>query len=261
MERPITSQVIATLSAIGPVRDRQNVLAQAPPAVGSPAQVDASRSLGNATFTHAAIASSIAVDHVEAWHRLLSVGRLQTLAAHASLARAAMEGAVTCRWLVDPRIDSEERRWRGAIAELEDHRQRREFERTAGITDHPPPSRSGAERYAEHERRMRRERVWRADHNQRMPAVTDLFREYAIADKPGGGEWLYRLLSAFAHGKQWSILLGEIGERRAAANMPDVYIARLTSSDEVTLRAALHTVDVLRAALDELERYAGRSVA
>lgn len=258
MARPLTSQVVDALSGIDSLREREATLSgQAAPGAG--AQLDATRPLGNAAFTHASVAWSIAVDHVEAWNRLLTVGRLQTLAAHATLARAAMEGAIVCRWLMDPTIDSDERRWRGALAELEDHRQRRAFEASAGIQSsaYKPPGKSAAERYREHEALMRRLGIWRRQHDQKMPSTTDLFRDYAIADEAGGGEWVYRLLSAFAHGMQWSALLGEIGERRDIANLPGVYLAHLTSNDKVTLIAALLTMDVLRAALDELAIYTG----
>jgi hypothetical protein len=81
------------------------------------------------------------------WQRLLT-GGWQPFAAHMTLIRGAMEGAVACRWLIDPWQDSAERIRRGVALLLDDCGNRRDFERDFGIDPAAikPPAKSAADR-------------------------------------------------------------------------------------------------------------------
>lgn len=252
-----TSEVLGAIDALGA---RCQEITHLGAAEGSLAMSDRALPLGQLALELASVSWSIGADHVIAWHRLLTRGLAQPMAAHITLARSAIEGAVMCRWLLDPGLDAEERRWRGAAAQLEDHRQRHLFEVAAGIDkmQREPPAMSGAQRRAELEARMRQASVRSRGREPRVPDMTTLYRDYALPDAPGRGEWLYRGLSGFAHGKQWSALLGDIGRVREIAGIPGAQIARFTSNDQLTLLAARSSIGALERALAELASYAGR---
>lgn len=258
----VLSDVAATLSGIDALRTDAQALSRAGPAVGSTAgrEVNLKPPIGEMALVHASTAWFLGADHVIAAHRLLAKAKTQTMAAHATLARSAIEGAVVTRWLMEPGLDAVERRWRGAAAQLEDHRQRMLFERAAGLEDipRPPPAKSGRYRLDELSGRLKASGLW-ARHGSRptMPEVTRLFSDYAVPAAPGRGEWIYRALSAFAHGKQWGALLGEIHEREALPGT-SLKTARMGAGDQLALAAARITMVVLERALVELAVYLGR---
>lgn len=201
-----------------------------------------------------------------AWRNLTT----QPMAAHATLARAALEGAVTCRWLIDPTIDREERRWRGAIVELEDRRQRRSWEAALGLDkiSREPPAQSGAARYDEHVASMKAEGLWdihrvrpapSPDTPPPAPGMTELFANYALVLARGQGEWFYRTLSAFAHQRSWAnVFLGEGTSMQSMPGVHGVSTGQYTSADMMTLKFATATMSALEVALRELQNYQGR---
>jgi hypothetical protein len=51
---------------------------------------------------------AVAADHLRVWTQILD-GHLIPVFAHMTLIRSALEGAIRCRWLVDPKVDGAER--------------------------------------------------------------------------------------------------------------------------------------------------------
>lgn len=219
----------------------------AKPADGSPAAADGSLRLGTLAWPLATTAWGVGGDHALSWYHLLIAGK-QPMSAHYSLARSAIEGAVTCRWLLAPAEDPETRRMRGAIAQLEDYRNRRTFEADTGLdkkTPSPPAKLAGV-RYSEQLAAMKALGIAPT----KPPLTTDLFETH------GPGAWLYRVLSAHSHGSQWGLLTAKRGEMVAGA-FPDTYAATMTADDSLTQVAAFYTVQALRSALQDIAGYLG----
>jgi hypothetical protein len=109
-----------------------------------------------------------------------------------------MEGAVTCRWLIDSDIVSTARVRRGVALLLEDYANRRDFERDLGIPADAikAPAKMAAERHAD----LRQERDEAKIGQTQVPKMTARFGHYALLEA-GTGRAIYRLLSAHAHGK------------------------------------------------------------
>lgn len=84
--------------------DRLGLLAREAVAPGSNASKDASVPLGHHVRILAIDHLSTGLEHLVMWRRLLMSG-VQPNAVHMTLIRGAMEGAVNCRWLIDPRRD------------------------------------------------------------------------------------------------------------------------------------------------------------
>lgn len=250
----------SVLAAIDELWRREHDVISVGPLPGSLAAADSDLPLGAIASELGSMAWSIGADHALAWHRLLHVARAQPMAAHATLARSVIEGAVVCRWLLEPGIDARERRVRATAMLAEDYRQRRNFERSANIENVPRGrlGRTGAQRHAELERDIRRHGLVAAGKNvRRPPEVTQLFADFAIPTRRGDGEWLYRALSGYAHGKQWAALLGEMGEPRPYGSGGPGQIARFSSNDNLTLAIARFAMTALAVGLSELALYYG----
>jgi len=151
--------------------------------------------------TSANIALGVASDHLTTWQIVVASGQLPTYAG-ATLLRAALEAALLTRWLVDPRVSSEERVARGIAAQLADYMERAKFEAVAKTSGSRPPGsgKSATERTSE---------LVAARDAANLPVVkfrgpTSLAREYG-ASGYRDISWLYILLSAFAHAKPWAL--------------------------------------------------------
>jgi hypothetical protein len=234
-------------------------------AEGSRAAVDAKDQFGRFVLQHAGTLWDVAADHVAAWRNV----KVQPMAAHATLARGGMEAAVTCRWLVDPKVDAAERRWRGAVLELEDRRQRRTWEAAGGFDKVPRAgdARTAAERYDEQAVGMKRGGLWRGQpgksgrsaNEPKMPEATELFRVYAEPLRPGKGEWLYRTLSGFAHHRAWALtFFGKHTDVKALPGAYRVNTGAYTSNDLATQVFAAAAIELIEVALAELRDYQGR---
>lgn len=182
-----------------------------------------------------------AADHLHAWVQLNRAGEIP-LFAHMTLLRTAFEGTVRCRWLVDAKASAVEITRRVALATYEDIVERRKF------------LESMAEADVLLRRARRREKAclkligrcgWTSRNGIVPPInVADLFRDYALTDQ-GGGIWLWRVTSGFAHGREWALTSGEIvGQVRGEAGHRRVEIrASKPIAGNVTMVAAILLAD------------------
>jgi hypothetical protein len=91
----------------------------------------------------------------------------------------------------------------------------------------------------------------------RTMSMTDRFSHYALLSGRDGS-WLYRVLSAYAHGLQWPIGgFGQLVERFDAPS-GDGYIAKFSARDGPVDGATVVAFLALERALVELAWYAGR---
>jgi hypothetical protein len=172
-----------------------------------------------------------------------------------TLLRGSLEGSVLCRWLLDPAISGEERLRRGAGAQLDDYRERGKFERLR-----PDPVAEGGmsakQRIDELEHELKR----RGLKAVQLLGPTELCARYALGSTElGDGEFVYRLLSAFAHAKQWAIMpASDYAEHGPMGDLPGVELLAVRASHQVAGALTSIAMDTLRAAMDELFGYAAR---
>lgn len=221
---------------------------------GSLAELDGQHGLGRFVWELAAASLGVAGDHLETWRRLVEDARAQPAWAHVTLLRGAIENAAFCRWLVDTRATSTERVRRGVAAQLKDWDERRKFEEASGADELPRTgeARTGRERVDELLRLRRAHGVAELH----VPDFITLCGTYAIAAGLGGNA-LYRLASAFAHGKQWTLLVSE-SELPEGASPNEPGPRRVTASGHVSVGVTLCAVRTFEAAVADLEHYAGR---
>lgn len=173
--------------------------------------------------------------------------------AHWTLIRGAIEGTSVGRWLCDPTIDGTERLRRAAGVQLADYEERLRFERRIGARLAKPKGRgrTAAQRIAALERRLGQTRPIP------MPSATDLFARHALPDDKGlrPGEDLFRVISAIAHAKVWSLpALTTVSER---IEHPSGRLSmRLSSDDELILDVTQVAMRVAADALAAIEWYA-----
>ena len=163
------------------------------------------------------------------------------------------------RWVLD---DSEGNRIsRGVSLHYEDLRQRSNFEKASGISDKlSEPARTARDRQDE----LREAASTAATFGDsglvlvKVPKYVELARMYpasSVPGSPGGspedGEWLYRLLSGYAHSRQWVMGLG------AAETTPlpfEAVLARSTLNHEWLLSVfdrVMSQIDTAKAALGQ----------
>jgi hypothetical protein len=240
---PRTTALVRKLLAEVPAlrrRDEAVVRANAK-GPGSPAELDGRHELG------------VAGDHLETWRLLIEDAHRQPGWAHLTLLRGAIENASFCRWLVEPTATSFERVRRGVAAQLNDWDERRKFE-VASRADRLPRTGEG---------RTGRERVdellgLRRAHGVaelQVPDFITLCATYAVAGDLGGNA-VYGLASAFAHGKQWTLLVSE-SELPEGAHPNEPGPRRVAASDVVSVGVTRCAVRTFEAAVADFERYAG----
>ncbi len=71
---------------------------------------------------------------------------------------------------------------------------------------------------------------------------------------PGNGEGAYRLLSAFTHGKPWSLLATEKAVLLGMNPPPNSRVGQVTARDDVAVGMTIFAVDTYEAAINDLER-------
>lgn len=142
---------------------------------------------------------STAQDHLRAWSFL--VRSTMPVSAHLTLARGCLDCSVYVLWMLDGDDPS---RWRVRAAQyqLEDHRQRANFEMAAGEVEQEDGGMTGRQRQAGLEKAMRVANI----PTDRPPQWLQLYREYALPPDDDVGEAYYRLVSGHAHGFQWPLL-------------------------------------------------------
>lgn len=246
----ITAKLAETLARAPVLSDRLTATSRAGAQAGSEAAQDESSPLGHHVRIMAIDHLTTGIDHLVMWHRLLTAG-VQPYAAHVTLIRGAMEGAVTCRWLIDPREDSAERIRRGVALLLEDYGHRGDFERDFGIADAiKPPAKTAADRRAE----LKSERVAAKIGPTQAPKMTTLFGGY-VGLPPARGRAVYRLLSAWAHGKQWKGLTAKFEVVEDAVAVPGGRLVKVTANDDLSLNLTVLGMMTATRAVDELDAY------
>lgn len=156
-----------------------------------------------------------ALDHLNLMASFIEHGELRPCAPF-SVARTALENAAQASWLMDPDLDDDAQRKRAIGAQYADYEERRKAEDHLGEL---PAGQVPAEHRRNHYMTAAAnypDHMVTADNGSIRPAVPlpsflDLCEQQAPA-VPGGpsGGFLYRLLSAFSHGKQWSALASQI---------------------------------------------------
>jgi hypothetical protein len=249
----ITARLAETLARAPVLFDRLAATARAGITPGSPAAQDATSELGHHTRIMAIDHLATGLEHLVIWHRLLTGGS-QPFATHMTLIRGAMEGAVTSRWLTDPRQDAAERVRRGVALLLDDYGNRRDFERDFGLDPAAikPPAKSGADRYKE----LQAERDAAKIGPIKVPSMTYRFGGYGGL-QPGPGRAIYRLLSAYAHGKQWKGLTTKIQAVEEATEVRGGKVVKVTANDDMSVMLTALAMKVAMAAVDEVDGYCG----
>ena len=204
-------------------------------------------------------------DHLLAWRTLVHAAPLPVNAQY-SLLRSALEGIATCRWVLAPNVgdldqDRDERIRRGVALQLRDHNERHGFEvtwekATNAKISRPPGGKPALERREELLAEKTKHRIGSVT----VPEPTSLFRRFAVVTPgfPPDGTWLYQILSAHAHNRQWTLLTSSLGERVNLPGIPGTAAVAVRTSDELAVAATLIAVDGLTAALEQIETYAGR---
>ena len=115
----ILAQLRHELAALDELWRWREAALRAPAAPGSLVAADAP--LPDARFVrmYAGQALGTALDHLAAWRSLLN-GPALPMVAHLTLIRGGLEGAVRCRWHVEPTKDSATRVARGLAARRDD---------------------------------------------------------------------------------------------------------------------------------------------
>lgn len=164
-----------------------------------------------AAFAHdlAAVSLRAALDHLVTWQRVYAAGFRPTYA-HLSLIRTAHEGAWLAYWLMEPGVDSAARLARGVAAQCDDYHERRKVEEAIGLSSVTPPAKLAVDRLADLMVEATSRGLTRPNKKGDPILSTPLLSAVELFDKyePVGksrGSYLYRLLSGYAHGKQWAV--------------------------------------------------------
>lgn len=177
---------------------------------------------------------------------LLEAG-IQPTFSHLTLVRGSMEASVTARWLLGG-VTSSDRVARATAFLWSDYEERRKAEKVLGVTKVTAPAKTAAQRRAD----LEAQRL--ADHIPaiNLPPFTMLFADHGI---PGGdpSEAVYRILSAYAHGRRWRLLMTPASKIGASATGQT--LMRVTASDWVSEAMTELAVDWAEKAIEEAEAY------
>jgi hypothetical protein len=258
----ITARLMAAVSVVPAMWEQWLAVVRAASPPESEATKDAAQPLGQHVAILAGTHLSNGMEHLLAWHRLLMpptphgfpVQGWQPLAAHVTLIRACMEGAVMCRWLVDPKADSTVRIQRAVALLLDDYRNRRAWELDRGIADADfGKGKPAAQRFED----LRKERDDAKIEEVQVLTCTDLFGLYAGYRTPSSGRAMYRLLSAWAHGLQWPLITAKLEPIEDGPKVPGGGIGRLSANDDMSATFTAFAVRLAKIALGELATYEG----
>ena len=207
-------------------------------------------------FHNAATSIASSIDHLRAVAIVASGRRIPTFALM-TLVRTAHECALDAQWLLDD-VDEEERVLRGVRVQYEDYTERRKFEQSS---NRPPPSKGklAADRLADLMRDAAALSLLpvAADgtiHAPKPPPnAVELFDLYESSQASSGGpvvkgQLFYRLMSGYAHGKQWATTIGSVpvGDRDTHGNGA----ARIIANDDHTYALMLQAARRLASAAD-----------
>jgi hypothetical protein len=201
------------------------------------------------------MALGVASDHLTAW-KLIVYGGLIPIYSPMTLLRAALEGAVMCRWLVDPRPEPLERVARGVAAQVADYDERRKWE--AGIRAPARPARAGksaSDRLAELTAARDKDGIPVV----RLPGMTDLAKRFGAPGYRDVSAY-YRLMSAFAHAKPWALHATNLGPA-VATSASGWQGGPVTSSDTVLVGSTNLVAGLVETAVMDVEAYLGGRVS
>ncbi len=227
-DEAITRALRSLLADVWPLRAGYHALVAAGPAPDSDAKRHDADRLDRLALEYARQQWGLCQDNLITYEAVLAQG-IQPQHAHASVLRQAMEGAVTCRWLIEADLPDDKRRLRGVKMDRRDHEDRAEWERAAGVADIEIAGRemTGKERLAQLKERAELVGIeWK---KMRAIGLTWLFRNYYVVhprypwqsppDALVGfnGATLYQSLSGLAHNRAWAhVLLSSVGEAEPA---------------------------------------------
>jgi hypothetical protein len=194
---------------------------------------------------------NVSVDHLFAWGLIIR-GGLLPIYSEMTLLRGALEGALISRWLLDPRATPMTRVAQGVAAQRDDYDERRKFEESIKAPPRPAGAgKSGADRLAD---------LTKVRDRDGIPVVPFRRATYLAAGYgvPGYSDisWLYRLVSAFAHAKEWALTATTLG-LSTDAHTPGVKYGGVTASESIVLSATGIVIDHVETAVAEYQAYLG----
>lgn len=247
---PAAAARLRAMLEIVPELTRRRVAAiQAEPAAGSLAAADEALPDARLVTIYAGQALTMAIDHLSAW-RLLINGPEVPIRAHLTLLRAALEGAVRCRWHVDPTVDSGTRVGRGFAERRDDQRERRNFETSAeGGTKPATRGMTGAQRLAAlDDPAAVAEREAAGVRSVAYAGTTSLMTAYGL-------EPWFRLASGLAHGKEWTLAATRLEPTPGQPPGSKLRSGVFSASETVAVAMTTVALDAIGQALGELEAY------
>ena len=191
-----------------------------------------------------------------AWRSLLN-GPTLPIVAHLTLIRGGLEGAVRCRWHVEPTKDSATRVARGLAARRDDQVERSKYE--ASKEAPPAPARASGKSAVERLAELDDPDTVRA--REAVGVVTIGYTKITNLMIDYGLERPYRLASALAHGKEWPLLAMHVLEAARPALDPNVHEGILTASEPAALELTITALGAVQTALAGLEAYSAGPLA
>jgi hypothetical protein len=241
-------ELATAFARIEPLNARTEALARMDPLPGSLAAGDITVPHARFVLINAGRALAFAIDHLRAW-AAIAHGGVMPIFAPMTLLRSSLESASLARWLVEPAIDARTRVARGVAYQLQDHEERNRFE-AAGEILAPPGGKSA---------KARKDDLLTARERDGLPVVeverpTSLARRYG---PPGRADrsWLYRLASAFTHGREWALLATNLGEGESAGE--GIGRGYLSANEVMVAGATTLTVSQVERAIEAVESYVG----
>lgn len=239
------------LNEVPGLKVRVSTVVRQAPTKGSNAAIDQDRFGGVGSYPWVFVGQmlGVAVDHAQAWARLLESHQMP-LYAHLTLLRAALEAAVTARWLLS--APTTEGRVAAAVSLWEEDLL--DWERlVVKFPGKVAPDSSAM--YADALSGFRAHVAVAGLPTKRPPSTSDRVRDFGVHPGPKS-DWLFRILSAPAHGSTWSISVGEFGEG-VETRVPGARSAKVRAHPLLALNATAIVLATLTTAVADLERYAG----
>ena len=157
-------------------------------------------------------ALSVALDNLETWHQLFLPG-FRPSYAQFSILRTAHESSHMARWLLEPGLESQGRAERGLAAQLADLDERRKYEDAASRTQPTLPAKSASDRIVDllaeaDARNLTKPNKRGASVLKTVVPSVEPFNSMEPVAPHAEGSLVYRVLSGYAHGAQWTAVLG-----------------------------------------------------
>jgi hypothetical protein len=253
MNATIASELRQGLAYLDELWGRYEAAARRPIETGTLAEADDALPHARFVAMYATQALAYALDHLSAWQMLVDAGRIP-IEAHVTLLRAALQGSVRCRWLVDATIDSRTRVARGYATRRDDQIERDKYEGSSEGGPRPAPAsgKTAAERLVELED-ARKATLDPVDPTVGIPIVG--FTDDTSLMKTYGLERWFRLASAAAHGKEWVFGAASLAPSPDASTRPGVSHGAISANDDVVLGLTSAAIAAVAQAIAALEAY------